>query len=323
MSTTKAIQIKKNGGVEVLEYVDVPSPVMKGTDVLIRNHAIGVNFIDTYHREGIYPVSLPMVLGREGAGIVEAVGDQVTKFKVGDRVVYLSPGSYAETVAVAETMVSILPLELSFEIGAACLLQGLTGLTMVQEAYSIKKGDTVLIHAAAGGMGLVLTQLSKNYGATVIGTTSSTEKAELAKQVGADFVINYTCEDVYEKVSEYTKGLGVQAVFDGVGKDTFESSLKCCAPLATMISFGNASGKVPPVDILKLGAKNIKLMRTNLFNFFTTPESFHNYAFQLLELVKSKKITISIFKTYLLSDAHLAHSDLEGRKTTGKLVLLP
>lgn len=323
MSINKAIQIKSNGGTEVLDYVNVSIGAPKAYEVLVRNTAIGVNFIDTYHRKGVYPTSYPLVLGREGAGVVEAIGDQVTSFKVGDRVAYLSPAAYAELTLVPENMVAKLPSELSFELGAACLLQGLTGLTLVKEAHPVKEGDVILIHAAAGGMGLILTQLSKLYGATVIGTTSSSHKGELAKKAGADYVINYTEEDVVEKVNEYTKGKGVQAVFDGVGKDTFDSSLACCAPLATMVSFGNASGKVPPFDLLRLGAKNLKLMRPTLFSFFNEPGLFKRYALQLFDLVLSDKLKISIYKEYRLSEAHLAHDDLESRKTTGKLLLLP
>ncbi|KAI9297294.1 alcohol dehydrogenase zinc-binding domain protein [Neoconidiobolus thromboides FSU 785] len=318
-----AIELTKNGGVEVLDYKEAQKPQIKDDQILVNNKAIGINFIDTYQRSGLYPTQLPFVLGREGAGIVEEVGSKVTKFKKGDRVAYMTQGSYANYTPVPQNLASIVPDNLDFEVAASIPLQGLTAYTMVTESYQVKKGDTVLVHAAAGGVGLLLVQLSKYFGAKVIGTVSTEAKAELVKKAGADHTILYSKEDFGEKVLEITNGKGVQAVFDGVGKDTFEGSLKSCGHLATFVSFGNASGKVPPVDIFKLTAKSVKLMRTSLFSFFTGDDSFDNYNKELFKLFADKKVEIFNIKTFPLKQVADAHNELEGRKSTGKLVLIP
>ncbi|KAJ1560498.1 hypothetical protein HK096_008436, partial [Nowakowskiella sp. JEL0078] len=238
----KVIQFSKPGGVEVLEYVDIPIPTPGPGDILIRNHFAGVNFIDIYHRSGLYTVELPFIPGREASGVVEAVGANVSGFKKGDRVIHIGT-SYAQYSLASPALTAHLPEFLSFEEGAASLIQGLTALSLVRKAYEVKPGDFVLIHAAAGGTGLLLVQLAKYYGATVIGTTSTPQKAETARKAGADHVILYTEEDVAKEVQRITNGKGVNVVIDGVGKSTFDASLNSLGVLGTFLSFGNASGK--------------------------------------------------------------------------------
>ncbi|KAJ3300499.1 NADPH:quinone reductase [Borealophlyctis nickersoniae] len=309
----KAIQISQTGGVDVLNCVDVPKPAVAPGKVLVRNHFVGVNFIDTYHRTGLYKVELPFILGREASGVIEAVGEGVTGFKEGDRVTYLAGHTYAEyTVADPVTMIS-LPATISLEEGAAVLLQGATAMSLLRLVYEVKPGDYVLIHAAAGGTGQLLAQLAKHYGAYVIGTTSSAEKAETAKKAGADHVILYTSQDVVEEVKRITNGQGVHVVYDGVGKSTFDASLACLRKLGSMVSFGNASGKVDPVEIMKLVPRAVKLMRPSLFEVMKTREEFEALVTPLLKLHQEKKLSIPIHKIYPLGKAGEAHSDLEGK----------
>ncbi|CAG8546759.1 9872_t:CDS:2 [Scutellospora calospora] len=320
----KAIQIKSTGGVEVLEYITIERPkITEPMDVLVKNNFIGVNFIDTYHRSGVYNLSLPAVLGREGAGIVESVGDGVKDIKPGDCVAYLGASSYAEYTKAPSSYVTKVPNGIDSRLAAASLLQGLTSWTLVTQSYEVKKDDWVLIHAAAGGTGLLLVQLVKNLGAHAIGTVSNDEKAKLAIAAGVKHVINYTTQNVVEEVMRITDNQGVHAVFDGVGKDTFEISLACARRLGSFISFGNASGIIPPFDILKLSAKNLKLMRPTLFKYIETEEEFKKYTAELFTIIKEGKLDIKIWKTYKLSDVKQAHQDLEGRKSTGKLILQP
>jgi len=325
MSTMKAIVVETTGGVEVLQYKDWPKPSPGPKEILVKNCSIGVNFIDTYHRAGVYPLPLPFIPGREAAGEVVAVGSEVTKYKDGDRVVYVSGGSYAEFTALPATAAIALPPNVSYNIGAAALLQGLTALTMVSDGYPVKTGDYVLVHAAAGGVGLLLCQLSKLRGARVIGTVSTEAKANLAKQNGADWVINYSNEneDVVKRVNEITNGLGCHAVFDGVGKATWKTSLDCARRLGTFISFGNASGVVPPISISTLAEKNLKLMRPSLMNYLATPEEMEKWSTELFDLISQGKISFQIHNKYKLADVAIAHNDLEGKKTTGKLLLEP
>ncbi|KAI9357030.1 hypothetical protein DFJ73DRAFT_913326 [Zopfochytrium polystomum] len=335
MSTMKAIQFSQVGGVEVLEFKDVPRPSapLPGT-ILVQNKYAGVNFIDTYHRTGLYKVQLPFIPGRcvqsctnvysslitdmcfsEGSGVVEAVGDGVTEFKVGDRVAYMAGQTYAEYTTVK------LPDNVSFEDGAALLLQGATAMSLVLRANEVKPGDFVLIHAAAGGTGRLLTQVCKNLGAFVIGTTSTAEKAATAKACGADVIINYSTSDVVEEVKRVTGGKGVHVVYDGVGRTTFETSLACLRRLGTMASFGNASGKVADVDIMKLVPRAVKLMRPSLFEFIKDKEDFDFLVQPLMKMMNEKKLNLHIHKIYDIKDSANAHVDLEGRSTQGKLIL--
>ncbi|KAG0336136.1 NADPH:quinone reductase [Podila humilis] len=322
--TIHAVQIAKHGDSSVLAYVPIAKPVPKPDQVLIKVHYAGVNFIDTYQRSGLYPQTMPFVLGREGSGEIVEVGPEAKGgFKVGDRVAFIGIGSYAEYTAIAPLTVAKLPYSISYEKGAALLLQGLTAWTLVRQAYQVKKGDWVLIHAAAGGMGLLLCQLAKQLGAHVIGTTSTDAKAQLALKNGADHVLNYTegYDPVVEQIKELTGGKGVQVVYDGVGASTFDASLKAVARLGTVISFGNSSGSVPPVNIMRLAEKNVRLMRTTLFQYLTTREEFETLSSELLQLVAENKIEFAIHKVYPIQDVRQAHDDIESRKTTGKLLL--
>ncbi|KAG0074439.1 NADPH:quinone reductase [Linnemannia elongata] len=323
-STIHAVQIPKHGDSSVLAYVPVPKPTPKPDQVLIKVAYAGVNFIDTYQRSGLYPQTLPFIVGREGSGEIVEVGPEAKgNFKVGDRVAFMGPGSYAEYDAVSTLSIAKLPDAVSLEQGAALLLQGLTAWSLVRQAYKVEKGDWVLIHAAAGGVGLLLCQMCKLLGANVIGTTSSEAKAQLAKANGADYVVDYSkgYDELVTKVNELTGNKGVHVVLDGVGASTFDVSLKVVRRLGTVISFGNASGAVPPVNIMRLAEKNIRLMRTTLFQYITTREEFEALSSELLGLVAEGKLQFAIHKVYPIQDVKQAHDDLEGRKTTGKLVL--
>ncbi|KAK3826372.1 MAG: hypothetical protein JOS17DRAFT_686757 [Linnemannia elongata] len=323
-STIHAVQIPKHGDSSVLAYVSVPKPIPKPDQVLVKVAYAGVNFIDTYQRSGLYPQTLPFIIGREGSGEIVEVGPEAKGgFKVGDRVAFMGPGSYAEYDAVSTLSVAKLPDAVSLEQGAALLLQGLTAWSLVRQAYKVEKGDWVLIHAAAGGVGLLLCQMCKLLGANVIGTTSSEAKAQLAKANGADYVVDYSngYDELVTKVNELTGNKGVHVVLDGVGASTFDVSLKVVRRLGTVISFGNASGAVPPVNIMRLAEKNIRLMRTTLFQYITTREEFDTLSSELLGLVAEGKLQFAIHKVYPIQDVKQAHDDLEGRKTTGKLVL--
>lgn len=325
-STMKGVVINKTGGTEVLEYkTDLPVPQPKQGQILVKNDYVGVNFIDTYFRTGLYPApGFPYTLGREAEGSVVKVGSGETYgLKEGDKVVWMATDAYAEyTAAPAEKAVKV-PSGLSPKIGAAALLQGLTALTMIREAHHVKKGDWVLVHAAAGGTGLWLVQLLKAVGANIIGTASTQEKIDTATKAGATHMINYSKEDVKEKVKELTGGKGVIAVFDGVGKDTFDLDLEILARKGSLISFGNASGAVPPVTIAKLSAKNLRLMRPTLFGYLVTREEFEGYTKELFDFIIKDKLDVRLHEVYPLSEVARAHNDLEGRKTSGKLLLDP
>ncbi|KAF9354153.1 NADPH:quinone reductase [Mortierella sp. NVP85] len=319
-----AVQIAQHGDSSILAYVSVPKPTPKSDQVLVKVAYSGVNFIDTYQRSGLYPQNLPFILGREGSGEIVEVGSEAKgDFQVGDRVAFVGPGSYAEYDAVSTTTLAKLPAAVSLEQGAALLLQGLTAWSLVRQAYKVEKGDWVLIHAAAGGVGLLLCQMCKLLGANVIGTTSTEAKANLAKQNGADYVVDYSngYDSLIDKVNELTENKGVHVVFDGVGAATFDVSLKVVRRLGTVISFGNSSGAVPPVNIMRLAEKNIRLMRTTLFQYITTQEEFEALSKELLQLVAENKLQFAIHKIYNIKDVKQAHDDLEGRKTTGKLLL--
>jgi NADPH:quinone reductase len=297
--------------------------------VLIRHHAIGLNYIDVYQRSGVYNLPLPLKLGMEGSGIIEAVGAGVTHLKAGDRAAYASqpPGSYCEVRVMPAKCVCKLPDAISFETGAAMMLKGLTAQYLLRKTLpqaGLKEGDFVLFHAAAGGVGLIACQWARALGLQLIGTAGSDEKCKLALEHGASHAINYSTGDFVAKVKEITGGRGVKVVYDSVGKDTFEKSLDCLSPFGLMASFGNASGKVPPVDIGVLGAKgSLYISRPTLFTHIATRESTQAMADELFAIVASGKVTIPVHHRYALSDVQLAHRDLEARKTTGASVLLP
>ncbi|MHB8666849.1 MAG: quinone oxidoreductase family protein [Burkholderiales bacterium] len=320
-----AIRIHETGGPDKMRWEEVEVGVPGPGQVLVRNTAVGLNFVDVYHRTGLYPNALPLTLGMEGAGVVEAVGPKVKEFKVGDRVAYAQPmGSYTEKcLRPADRLVKI-PAGIDDKIAAAIMLKGMTAWYLLRRTYKVKKGDTILMHAAAGGVGQILCQWAKHLGATVIGTVGSDDKVALAKKVGCKHVIVTSKENFVERVKAITKGKGVPVVYDGVGKDTFMGSLDCLAPLGMMVSFGNASGAVTQFNPGVLAQKgSLFLTRPTLVNYTATRESLLQAARDLFAVVKSKAVKISINQTYPLREAAQAHSDLEARKTTGSTVLLP
>jgi len=294
-------------------------------EVRVRNTAIGLNFIDTYHRSGLYPLPLPLVLGSEGAGVVEAVGPKVKEFKVGDRVAYTQPlGAYAEVLLRPVARLVKIPAGIKDETAAAMMLKGMTAWYLCRRTYRVKKGDTIVVHAAAGGVGQILCQWAKHLGATVIGTVGSDEKVALAKKAGCKHVVVMSREKLSERVKAITKGKGVPVVYDGVGKDTFMESLDCLAPLGLMASFGNASGAVAPVNIGILAQKgSLFLTRPTLVNYTSAREDLLTAARELFAVVKKGAVKITINQRYPLREAAQAHRDLEARKTTGSTVLLP
>ncbi|KAI1808338.1 NAD(P)-binding protein [Daldinia bambusicola] len=325
-ATQKAVIIEKTGGLEVLQHkTDVPVPAVVDGQILVKNDYIGVNFIDTYFRTGLYPAShFPYILGREAEGtVVKTGGGNLYGLKEGDRVLWLSEGAYAEYTAVDASKAIKIPAGVAPRLAAASAIQGLTALTLVREAHRVEPGDWVLVHAAAGGTGLWLVQLLRAIGAHAIGTVSTPEKAELARKAGAAHVVNYSREDVGQKVLELTGGKGVAAVFDGVGRSTFDASLEVVARKGTLVSFGNASGPVPPFTIARLGAKNVRLLRTSLFGYVATREELEHYVTELFGFIASGEIDVRVHEVYPLSEVARAHADLEGRKTTGKLLLDP
>ncbi|MGB0506366.1 MAG: quinone oxidoreductase family protein [Pikeienuella sp.] len=322
----KRIQITEFGGPEVMQLVDEPMRALTPGEVLINNKAIGLNFIDTYHRTGLYPMPLPMGLGLEGAGVVESVGKDVTDLKPGDRVGYCAGaiGAYGEKHIMPADRVIRTPDGISDDIAAASLLKGLTTQYLIRQIYRVKAGETVLFHAAAGGVGLIAVQWLKHLGATVIGTVGSQEKAALAKAAGCDHIIFYNHENIAEKVSEITKGAKVPVVFDGVGASTWEASLDSLAPRGLMISYGNASGPVTDVNLGILAAKgSLFVTRPTLFAYTDTREALLSAAADLYEVIQSGAVNIDINAEYALADVAQAHRDLEGRKTTGSTLLRP
>ena len=323
----KAIRIHEYGGPEVLrwEEVDVGDP---GPGQLrVRHGAVGLNYIDVYHRTGLYPLpSLPWTLGMEGAGWVEAVGEGVAEFKVGDRVAYASPpvGAYAEVRLIPADRVVALPEAIDDPTAAAMMLQGMTAQYLLRRTYRVQSGDAILLHAAAGGVGLIASQWARHLGATVIGTVGNDEKAELARAHGCHHAIVYTRENFVERVREITGGQGVAVVYDSVGKDTFTGSLDCLRPLGMMVSFGNASGPVPPFEPGILAAKgSLFLTRPTLMTYTAKRVDLVASAAELFEVVASGVVNIEVRQTYPLAEAARAHRDLEARRTTGSTVLLP
>jgi NADPH2:quinone reductase len=321
----KAIRIHETGGPEVmrLEEIDVGAP--GPGEARVRHTAVGVNFVDTYHRSGLYPLPLPAVLGVEGAGVVEAVGSGVSNVRAGDRVAYMAtPGSYAEARLVPADRLLRLPDGVPDRQAAAMMLKGLTVQALVRRTYPVRRGETVLFHAAAGGVGLIAVQWLKALGATVIGTVGSDEKAALAKAHGCDHVVVYTREDFPKRVRELTGGEGVPVVYDSVGKSTFEGSLDCLRPLGLMVSYGNASGPVPPFDLGVLGRKgSLFLTRPTVYSYVAKREDLERAAAELFEVVASGKVKIEIGGAWPLAEAAEVHRKLHARATSGSILLLP
>ena len=321
----KAIQVQKHGGPEVLTLVDLPVSKPKSNEVVVKISAAGINFVDVYFREGRYPAPLPFVDGQEAAGIVSEVGSEVKSWKPADRVAYSSIlGSYAEYAAVPADRLVRIPETITFEQAAAAMLQGMTAHYLVNSTYPLKKGETALIHAAAGGVGLLLVQMAKNIGARVIGTVGSPDKARLAREAGADEVINYTQQDFETETKRLTDGKGVHAVYDGVGQSTFEKDLNVLRPRGYLVLFGASSGPVPPVDPIKLLQKgSLFLTRPTLAHHIATREELEQRATDVLNMISNGRLKLRMAHVYELHEAQQAHRDLEGRKTTGKLLLIP
>lgn len=323
---THAIRIHEHGGPEVMKWESVDVGAPGPGELRIRHTAVGLNYIDTYHRTGLYKIPLPSVIGREGAGVVEAVGTNVTEFKPGDRVAYASSpiGSYAESRLMPAERVVKVPEGVTDQQAASMMLKGMTAQYLIRRTYAVKPGDTILFHAAAGGVGLILCQWAKHLGATVIGTVGGPEKAALAKANGCDHVIDYKSEDFVARVAEITGGKKCAVAYDGVGKDTFTKSLDCVKPRGLVALFGNASGKVEPLDLGILAAKgSLYVSRPTLDTYIASRAELVDTANDLFGVVASGTVKIEINQTYPLSEAAQAHRDLEARKTTGSTVLLP
>jgi NADPH2:quinone reductase len=321
----QAIQVSQVGGPEVLTPVDVPVPSPKPNEALVRIKASGVNFIDVYVREGRYPTPLPFIDGQEAAGIVTEVGSEVTTLQPGDRVAYSSTlGSYAEYAIVPASRLVKIPAELDFEQAAAAMLQGMTAHYLLHSSYPLQKEQTALIHAAAGGVGLLLVQMAKKIGARVIATAGTPEKAQLARDAGADECIIYTEADFESETKRLTNNEGVHVVYDGVGKATFDKDLNVLRPRGYLVLFGGSSGAVPPFDLIKLSQKgSLFITRPTLHHYTATREEFEWRANDVLQSIARGDLKLRIHKVYPLEAAAEAHRDLEGRKTTGKLLLKP
>lgn len=321
----KAVRIHAFGGPEVMQYEDVPTPEPGGGQVLVKLAAAGLNFIDVYQRTGLYPNSLPYTLGLEGSGTVAAVGAGVSDLKEGDPVAYTGvPGSYADYVLAPADRLVRMPNGLDVKVGAAVMLQGMTAHYLAHTTYPLKPGDTCLIHAAAGGVGLLLVQMAKQCGARVIGTVSTEAKAALAREAGADETILYTQQDFETEVKRLTDGKGVQVVYDSVAKDTFDKGLNCLAPLGYMVLYGQSSGPIPPFDPAILNAKgSLFLTRPSLFHYIADRASLEKRAGDVLGWVASGKLKVRMEHTFPLAKTAEAHRSLEGRQTTGKVLLIP
>ncbi len=321
----KAIRVQAHGGQDVLRYEDVPDLKPQAGQALVKLHAIGVNFIDVYHRIGLYKLPLPFTPGMEGSGVVEAIGADVTEVQPGDRVAYaMAIGAYAERALVPSWQLVKLPADVDFSSAAAAMLQGMTAHYLTHSTYAIQRGDTILLHAAAGGAGLLIAQMAKHRGARVIGTVSTEEKARLARSAGVDEVILYTQTDFEAEVKRLTEGKGLPVVYDSVGKTTYEKSLNCLRPRGMLVLFGQSSGPVPPLDPGILAAKgSLYLTRPSLGHYSATREELLSRAGDVLDWVANGRLKLRIEKTMALSDAADAHRELESRRTTGKLLLIP
>lgn len=321
----RAVRVHQFGGPEVLTYEEAPTPRPGAGEALVKLNAIGVNFIDVYHRTGRYPNQLPFTLGVEAAGVVEAVGLEVTECNAGDRVAY-SPvsGAYAEYAVVKASQLVPVPDGVDDRAAVAAMVQGMTAHYLVFDTYPVQKGDTVLVHAAAGGVGLLLTQLAKRLGARVIGTVSTEAKAQLAREAGADEVILYSQADFEPEVKRLTGGKGVVCVYDSVGKDTFERSLNCLRPRGYMVLYGASSGAAPPIDpILLMNKGSLFLTRPTIGHYNPTREALLKRAGEVFDWIRSGDLKLRVEHTYPLAEAAQAHRDLEARRTTGKVVLIP
>jgi NADPH2:quinone reductase len=321
----KAIQVQKTGGPEVLTLVDLPVPKAKSNEAVVKIAASGVNFIDVYFREGRYPATTPFTDGQEAAGPVTEVGSDVKSVKVGDRVAYSNVmGTYAEYAAVPADRLVRVPDKITDQQAAAAMLQGMTAHYLINTTYPLKKGETALIHAAAGGVGLLLVQMAKNIGAHVIGTAGTEEKAKLAREAGADEVIVYATQDFEAETKRLTGGRGVHVVYDGVGKSTFEKGLNVLRPRGYMVLFGGASGPVPPFDPIVLSQKgSLFVTRPSLIHYVALREELEQRSGDVFAMIAAGKLKLRISQTYKLEEVQQAHRDLEGRKTTGKILLVP
>jgi NADPH2:quinone reductase len=321
----RAILIRQTGGPEVLKLEEVEAPTPGPGQARVRHHAIGVNYLDVYFRAGLYPAQLPFIPGSEGSGEVTAVGPDVAGFKVGDRVAYVTtPGSYAEERNVDVKHLVALPASVSHDIAAGAMLKGLTAQYLLRQTYRVQKGDTILVHAAAGGVGQILCQWGKHLGATVIGTVGSDAKAEIAKACGADHVINYSTEDFAARTAEVTKGAKCAVVYDGVGKATFPASLDCLRPFGVFASFGSASGPVEAFNLGILGQKgSLFATRPTLFTFLADRARLETMAKELFEVIGTGVVKIEVSDRAPLAEAARVHRDLEGRRTTASIVLIP
>jgi NADPH2:quinone reductase len=322
----KAVSISKNGGPEVLELKDIKLEEPKSDEVLIKNKAIGLNYIDTYHRSGLYPVELPSNIGIEGAGIIEKIGPNEKNFKVGDKVAYASMpiGSYATHRIFPTKKLIKVPDEIELENVVTLMTKGFTVFYLLHKTYPVKSGETLLFHAAAGGVGQIFCQWAKSLGCTVIGTVGSDVKIEIAKANGCDYVINYSKENFAEKVKEITKGEGVPVVYDGVGKKTFDKSIECLKVRGMMVSFGNASGPLDPCNVTKsLAPKGLYLTRPSIAHYTSTRKELDEAARKVFEMFITKKFKLNIYKKYSLNEIVKAHQDLEARKILGPAIIIP
>ncbi|WP_322054751.1 quinone oxidoreductase family protein [Paraburkholderia bannensis] len=323
---TKAIRYERTGGPEVMQWVDVEVGAPGEGEIRVKQSACGLNYIDVYFRTGLYPQQLPAGLGMEAAGEVVAVGAGVTSVKVGERVAYVGrpPGAYAQERVLRADQVIRVPDAISDEQAASVMLQGLTAQYLLRRTYRVQPGDTILIQAAAGGVGLLVCQWAKALGATVIGTVGSDEKAEVAKAHGCDYPIVYTREDFTARVREITGGAGVPVVYDSIGKDTYVKSLDCLAPLGMFVSFGNASGPLPPIDSSEFSSRgSLFFTRPTLFSYIAKRSDYEAMSAELFEVIASGKVKTSINQRYALKDVGQAHADLEARRTTGSTILIP
>jgi NADPH2:quinone reductase len=321
----KAIQVKQVGGPEAMEVVELPVPQPKANEAVVKLAASGVNFIDVYHREGRYKVALPFIPGQEGAGVVTEVGAEVKSVKAGDRVAWSGPlGSYAEYAALPVDRLVPIPQSVSDQQAAAAMLQGMTAHYLSHDTFPLKKGETALVHAAAGGVGLLLVQMAHNIGARVIATISTEAKAKLASEAGADEIILYTHADFEAETKRLTGGKGVDVVYDSVGKTTFDKGLNILRPRGMMVLFGGSSGAVPPFDLITLSHKgSLYVTRPTLANYIATRQDLLARSSAVFNMVAAGKLKLRIEHTYPLAEAQRAHRELEGRKTTGKLLLIP
>jgi NADPH:quinone reductase len=321
----KAIQVKQVGGPEAMEVAELPVPEPKPNEAVVKLAASGVNFVDVYFREGRYKAPLPLVLGQEGAGAVTAVGTEVKSVKVGDRVAWAGMhGSYAEYAAVAADRLVPIPQGVSDQQAAAAMLQGMTAHYLSHDSYPLQRGETALVHAAAGGVGLLLVQMAHNIGARVIATVSTEEKAKLAREAGTDEVILYTQSDFETETKRITGGKGVDVVYDSVGKTTFDKGLNILRPRGMMVLFGGSSGAVPPFDLITLLQKgSLYVTRPTVAHYIATREELVARAGAVFGMITAGKLKLRVEHTYPLSEVQRAHRDLEGRKTTGKLLLIP